>query len=99
MFKQSAFVKFLEDCRTRLECCERAVDSLFPVRVRKVASERDPPAAPAQGREAAHFQKKLAIFLAEFRGLVPVVNFQSRNYGVLGQGSWIKQPRIRNYVL
>src|SRR5947209_16738524 len=48
MFKQSAFVKFLEDCRTRLECCERAVDSLFPLRVRKIASERDATTAPAE---------------------------------------------------
>ena len=52
--------------------------------------ERDTPAAPAQRGKTAHFQKKVAIFLAELRGLAPVVNFQTWNHSVLGQRSWIE---------
>src|SRR5206468_8485164 len=99
VLKQSAFVKFLEDCRTRLERREGVLDSLFPLCMRQIAPKRDATAAPAERRESADFQKKIAIFLAELRSLAPVVNFQSRNNGVLREGSWIEKPGVRNHFL
>src|SRR5215831_8838649 len=99
VLEQSAFVEFLEDRRTRLERRQRVLDSFFPFAVRQIAPERDSAAAPAERRESADFQKKVAIFLAEFGSLTPVVNFQSRNHGMLGQWGWIKQPGVGNHFL
>ena len=99
MVKESAFVKFLQDRGTRLECREGVFDAFFPFGVRQVAPERDAAAAPAKRGETAHFQEKIAIFLAKFRSLAPVVNFQTRNDCVLGKGSWIKEPGVGNYFL
>ena len=43
--------------------------------------------------------EKVAIFLAELRSLLPVVNFQTWNNCVLWKRGWIEQPGIRNYFL
>ena len=99
MVKKSALVKFLQDRRTRLECREGVFDAFFPFGVRQVAPERDSAAAPAKWGETANFQEKIAVFLAEFRSLAPVVNFQTWNDCMLGQGSRIEQPGIGNYFL
>src|SRR5436190_3002588 len=65
----------------------------------QIASECDAAAAPAERRKSAHFQQKVAIFLAKLRGLAPIVDLQARNNRVLRQRGWIKQPRVGNDVL
>src|SRR5262249_17863752 len=99
VLKKSAFVKFLEDCRTRFERRQRVFDPFFPFGVRQIAAERDPATAPPERRNSAHFYEKVAIFLAELRSLAPVVDLQSWNDCVLGQGSWIEQPGVGNHFL
>ena len=74
-------------------------DSPFPFRMRKIGAERDAPAAPAKRRKSAHFQKKIAIFLAELRGFAPIMNFQAWYNCMLRQGRWIEQPRVGDYFL
>src|SRR5882724_8481272 len=65
----------------------------------QIAPERNTAAAPAKGRKSAHFQQKVAIFLAKLHGLTPIVDLQARNNRVLRQGGWIKQPRVGNDFL
>src|SRR5437588_6887371 len=64
MFEQPAFVETLHDCWRRIEVCQGVLDSFFPVSVSKVGAERNSPASPTERRESAHFEKKIAIFLA-----------------------------------
>src|ERR1051326_710778 len=67
--------------------------------MREICAERDTAAAPAERRESAHFQKKIAIFLTESRCFAPVMNLQAWYDRVLRQRRWIKQPRVRNHFL
>src|SRR6266404_3965706 len=99
MFEQAAFVKALHDRRRRIERCERVFDSLFPFGVREIGAERNSETAPAERREPAHFQKKIALFLTELRRLAPIVNLQTRDDRVLRQRRWIEHPRVRNDFL
>src|SRR5438132_7242747 len=75
------------------------LDPFLPFGVRQIASERDAAAAPAERRKSAYLQQKLAIYLAEFRSLAPVVNLQSWDDCMLRQRRWVKQPRVGNNLL
>src|SRR5437899_12590682 len=82
----------------RFKGCERMVNSLFPFGVGQIAAERDTAAAPAKRRKAAHFQKKLAIFLAELRGLASILDFKTRNHRMLPQWRPVEQPPVANHL-
>ena len=99
MLKQTALLKLLHDRWRRFKCCQRVFDSFFPIGMRQVAPQCDAAASPAKRGKTAHFQKKLAILLAKFCSLAPIMNFQTWNDCMLGQGSWIQQPGIGNYFL
>ena len=65
----------------------------------EIASQCDATAAPTKRREAAYFQKKIAVFLAELGRFMPIVNFKARDHGVLRQRRRIEQPGVGDYLL
>src|SRR6266536_5154934 len=99
VLKQAALMKSLHYRWGRLERCERVLDPLLPFSVRKIASECNAAAAPAERRKSAHFQQKVPIFLTELGGFAPIVNLQSGNHRVLRQRRWVQQPRVGDHFL
>src|SRR5207237_4178733 len=83
MLKQPSFMKALHDRRRRIKSRESVFDPLFPFGVREIGPERGSPTGPAERGKAAHFQKEIALFLAELCRFAPVVNFQTRNHRML----------------
>src|SRR5258708_336753 len=92
MLEQAAFVETLYDRWRRVEGGKRIVDPFFPFGGGEIGPERNSTPAPAERRESAHFQKEIAIFLAELRCFPPIVNFQTRNNCVLRQRGRIEYP-------
>src|SRR5436309_6624742 len=99
MVEQTALVKALHDRGRGFECLKSVIDSLFPFRMRQIGTESDTATTPSKRRKSAHLQKKIAIFLAKFRGLAPVMNLQARYDRMLWQGRRIEEPRIGDHFL
>ena len=92
MLEQTALMELLQNRGLLAETRQRMFDSFLPFAVRKIGAECDTAAAPTERRKSAHLQKQKSIFLTELYQLVPIMNFQSRNDGMLRQRRRIEQP-------
>jgi len=58
VLEQAAFVKFLQNRRSRFEIRKRMLDSSLPFRVRQIAAKRNAPACPSRGAKIRSLSKE-----------------------------------------
>src|SRR5256714_10607605 len=99
MIDQARLMETLHETWRGLEIHEGFVNRAFPFDLRHIGADDNSATPPPQRRKAAHLNEKVPLFLAEFAGLAPILDLETRNDRVLRHGRWIERPAVGNDFL
>jgi hypothetical protein len=99
MIDQPPMVKPLHDPRMMREVFDRSLYRALPFLVRQIGTDLHTPASPPNFRKTADLQDKITLLLRKRRQLLPILDLQSRDHGMMRNRCWIDDPSHWDHLL